>query len=112
MSPRTSNLRRLLSEAFNNLFPAVPYAAPENEKLGDLAVEVKNLAVRIKSQGSTIFSDVNFEIPIHCRTALIGPNGSGKSTLLRTLAGLIPTYLEMLNYLAVNHGLGAVELPT
>ena len=90
MSPPKSHLRKLFSEAFNNLFPAVPYAAPETNESGDWAVEVKNLAVHIKSQNAAVFSDVSFEIPVHCRTALIGPNGSGKSTLLKTLAGLIP----------------------
>lgn len=90
MSPPKSHLRKLFSEAFNNLFPAVPYAAPETNESGDWAVEVKNLAVHIKSPNSAVFSGVSFEIPVHCRTALIGPNGSGKSTLLKTLAGLIP----------------------
>jgi len=92
MPPHTSNLRRLFSEAFNNLFPAMPYAAPENISASDWAVEVKNLTVRVRPKGPAVFSDVNFEIPIHCRTALIGPNGSGKSTLLKTLAGLISSY--------------------
>ena len=92
MSHPPSHLRRLLSQAFNNLFPAVPYAAEEKTVSGDIAVEVKNLSVCIRPKSPAIFSDVNFEIPIHCRTALIGPNGSGKSTLLKTLAGLIPDY--------------------
>ncbi|MSR72270.1 MAG: ABC transporter [Opitutia bacterium] len=92
MSPPKSHWRKLFSEAFNNLFPAIPYAAPESRESGDWAVEVKNLAVQIKSQNLPVFSNVSFEIPVHCRTALIGPNGSGKSTLLKTLAGLIPQY--------------------
>ncbi len=92
MSPHTSNLRRLLSEAFTNLLPAMPYAAPESKEACDLAVEVKNLSVSIRPKSVAVFSNINFEIPIHCRTALIGPNGSGKSTLLKTLAGLIPNY--------------------
>jgi len=92
MPSTRSHFRKLLSEAFNNLFPAVPYAPAESSESGDWAVEVKNLAVQIKSQNSPVFSDVSFEIPVHCRTALIGPNGSGKSTLLKTLAGLVPDY--------------------
>lgn len=92
MPPHTSNLKRLLSQAFNNLFPAVPYAAPENGESGSIAIEVKNLAVSVRPKSEAIFSNVNFEIPVYCRTALIGPNGSGKSTLLKTLAGLMPNY--------------------
>ena len=92
MAQHTSNFRRLIASAFSNLFPAVPYAEPENRAVGDLAVEVKNLAVSVRPKGLPVFSNVNFEIPVHCRTALIGPNGSGKSTLLKTLAGLIPHY--------------------
>jgi len=92
MPSNESHFKKLFSEAFNNLFPAVPYAAPESSESGDWAVEVKNLAVQIKSQNSPVFSNVSFEIPVHCRTALIGPNGSGKSTLLKTLAGLVPDY--------------------
>jgi manganese/zinc/iron transport system ATP- binding protein len=93
MPTHTSHLRRLISEAFNNLLPAVPYAAPENASINDLAVEVKNLTVHVRPKSPAVFSSVNFEIPLQCRTALIGPNGSGKSTLLKTLAGLIPNYL-------------------
>jgi manganese/zinc/iron transport system ATP- binding protein len=92
MPSTRSHLRKLFSEAFTNLFPAVPYAPAESSDSGDWAVEVKNLAVQIKSQNSPVFSEVSFEIPVHCRTALIGPNGSGKSTLLKTLAGLVPDY--------------------
>jgi manganese/zinc/iron transport system ATP- binding protein len=92
MPSTRSQLRKLFSEAFNNLIPAVPYAPAESSESGDWAVEVKNLAVQIKSQHSPVFSNVSFEIPVHCRTALIGPNGSGKSTLLKTLAGLVPDY--------------------
>ena len=92
MAPHTSQLRRLFSEAFNNLIPAIPYTTAESKDSGSLAVEVKNLAVRVRPKSPAIFSDVNFEIPVLCRTALMGPNGSGKSTLLRTLAGLIPDY--------------------
>ena len=92
MAQHTSNLRKLISESFSNLFPGVPYAEPENKVAVDLAVEVKNLAVSIRPKSLPVFSNVNFEIPVQCRTALIGPNGSGKSTLLRTLAGLIPHY--------------------
>jgi manganese/zinc/iron transport system ATP- binding protein len=92
MAPHTTSWKKLFSGAFNNLFPAVPYATPESTEVCNQAVEVKNLAVSVRPKSAAVFSDVSFEIPIHCRTALIGPNGSGKSTLLKTLAGLIPDY--------------------
>ena len=92
MSKNTSHWRKLFSGAFNNLFPAVPYAASEIHHSEYLAAEIKNLTVNIRPQSLPVFSNVNFEIPLYCKTALIGPNGSGKSTLLKTLAGLIPNY--------------------
>ena len=92
MSQNTSSWQKLFSGAFSDIFPAVPYAAPETINPEGLAVEVKNLSVSIKSKIDPVFSSVSFEIPLHCKTALTGPNGSGKSTLLKTLAGLIPKY--------------------
>jgi manganese/zinc/iron transport system ATP- binding protein len=92
MSKHTSNFKNLLSEAFTNLLPAIPYASTELSTGADKAVEVRDVTVSINSKNSPVFSKINFEIPLYCRTALIGPNGSGKSTLLKTLAGLIPNY--------------------
>ena len=33
--------------------------------------------------GKKIFSDVSFDVPAGCSTAILGPNGAGKSTLLK-----------------------------
>src|SRR4051812_45803334 len=38
---------------------------------------------------TTALTDVSFECPAGCVTALIGPNGAGKSTLLLAAAGLV-----------------------
>jgi ABC-type multidrug transport system ATPase subunit len=84
-----SHWKNIFSEAFSNLLPAIPYAAPEDHNTHHLAVKVNQLKVILPMRNEPVFSKVNFEIPMRGRTALIGPNGSGKSTLLKTLAGLI-----------------------
>ena len=38
--------------------------------------------------GTTLFSDLNFQINEKDRIALMGKNGAGKSTLLKILAGV------------------------
>jgi manganese/zinc/iron transport system ATP- binding protein len=93
MSKHTTNFKNLLSGAFNNLLPAIPYAAPDIDTSESKAVEVRNVTVSINPKSFPVFSNISFEVPRYCRTALIGPNGSGKSTLLKTLAGLMPNYI-------------------
>lgn len=48
-------------------------------------ISVDNIAVEFS--GSTLFSDVNFNINENDRIALMGKNGAGKSTLLKIIAG-------------------------
>ena len=55
-----------------------------------LAVEARGLVLSPAPGRPVVLSDVNLEVPLGCRTALVGPNGAGKSTLLRALAGLLP----------------------
>lgn len=55
-----------------------------------LAVEARDLSVAPAPGRPPALREVNLEVPLGCRTALVGPNGSGKSTLLRAIAGLTP----------------------
>ena len=51
------------------------------------AVEIRNLNV---SYGKTkVLQDVDLNIVLNSRTAIIGANGAGKSTLLKSILGLI-----------------------
>ncbi len=57
----------------------------QDKKLYRLALEVKDLA---KSYGDApLFRNLNLNIEVGERVAVIGPNGIGKSTLLRCLVG-------------------------
>lgn len=78
-----------LSGAGFGLFPAIPYAAPDQVDCHGIAIVAEGLSAAARPAGPVAFSEASFAIPCGCRTALIGPNGSGKSTLLRVLAGLI-----------------------
>src|SRR5258708_34785234 len=45
-------------------------------------------AVSVEFSGSTLFSNINFNINDNDRIAMMGKNGAGKSTLLKIMAGV------------------------
>ncbi|MEQ8423823.1 MAG: ATP-binding cassette domain-containing protein, partial [Cyclobacteriaceae bacterium] len=45
-------------------------------------------AVGVEFSGTTLFSNITFNINENDRIALMGKNGAGKSTLLKIMAGL------------------------
>ncbi len=49
-------------------------------------------------RGQAVLRDLTFTLPRGTYTALLGANGSGKSTLLKTLLGLLPPILGMIEY--------------
>ena len=50
-------------------------------------------AVGVEFSGTTLFSNITFNINENDRIALMGKNGAGKSTLLKIIAGANkPTY--------------------
>ena len=87
------------------LLPTIPYAAVETPTAGP-AIRAEKLTAAARVDGPVAFTEVTFEIPAGCRTALVGPNGSGKSTLLRVLAGLTPARAGGVEVLGRPPGLG------
>lgn len=58
---------------------------------GKLAIQVKEMTFRYPK--NDVFTNVNFEMTVDEKIALISPNGSGKSTLIKLLTGqLIPQH--------------------
>ena len=64
----------------------------ENDKMEKL-LEVKNLGVKFKLDGGTIFEavkGVSFDIPKNSTVALVGESGSGKSVSAMSIIRLLP----------------------
>ncbi len=99
-----------LSEAGFGLFPATPYAAPEQVDCQGVAIVADGLSAAARSPGPVAFSQASFSIPCGCRTALIGPNGAGKSTLLRVLAGLLAPQAGKVQVLGMAPRLGRARV--
>ncbi len=55
----------------------------------EVAISAEGLTLSPAPGAPIILSDVNFEVPLGCRAALVGPNGAGKSTLLKAISGMI-----------------------
>ncbi len=53
-----------------------------------MIVSANRLSVDL--EGTTVLSDLDFEVSRGCWVGLLGPNGAGKTTVLRTIAGLVP----------------------
>lgn len=54
----------------------------------DSIFEFKDITYRYKQDREPVIDHINFQIPVHKKTAIIGPNGAGKSTLLFHMNGL------------------------
>ncbi len=59
-----------------------------------LLLSAKNISVRLG--GRRVVDDVSLDLRQGELVALVGPNGAGKTTLVRALAGLIPSYGDVL----------------
>lgn len=60
--------------------PAVP----------ETGIRVRDLGMTYRSARRPVFQNLNFDIPLGGRLALLGRNGQGKSTLIKILGGIIP----------------------
>ncbi len=58
---------------------------PPGERLGDLVIEVKNIAKSFDDK--VLFENLNFQLPKGGILGIIGPNGAGKSTFLKMIMG-------------------------
>lgn len=64
----------------------VKFKFPETRKLTPQVLGLKNVSFKYPGQ-EYLFKDVNFEINMETKIALLGSNGVGKSTLLKILIG-------------------------
>ncbi|NTV44498.1 MAG: metal ABC transporter ATP-binding protein [Candidatus Yonathbacteria bacterium] len=63
----------------------------------DSVISVRNLSFHYG--GTSVLSDVSFEIPAGAYVALAGPNGAGKTTLLKLILGLVSGYTGTIDLL-------------
>src|SRR5262245_6989617 len=59
----------------------------EPNKIGDVALEVRDLAVHIG--GLVALGGISFQVPFGAIVSLIGPNGAGKTTAFNVITGFM-----------------------
>ena len=59
----------------------------ERSRTGPPIIQLRGVTKRFGSH--TVLSDISFDIPKGCITAIMGPSGTGKSVLLKTIIGLL-----------------------
>ncbi|MDP2226487.1 MAG: energy-dependent translational throttle protein EttA [Moraxellaceae bacterium] len=75
----------LASKEFQKRAETQEIYIPPGERLGDLVVDVKNIA---KGFGDRLlYENVNFTVPKGAIVGIVGPNGAGKTTLFRMITG-------------------------
>lgn len=60
---------------------------PNGPRLGDLVIEVDNLAKQFKDKA--LLSNFSFRVPPGAIVGIVGPNGAGKSTLFNMITGKV-----------------------
>lgn len=63
--------------------------------------------VTVAYEQRPVLWEIDWEVPVGCRTAIVGPNGAGKSTLLATALGLVRPLAGAVRFFG--HPLGAVR---
>ncbi len=58
--------------------------------IGEVSLDVQDLAVTVDKGSKTLLDHVTFPVGEKCLLAVVGPSGAGKSTLLNALTGLRP----------------------
>ncbi|MEV6651843.1 FHA domain-containing protein [Streptomyces sp. NPDC051219] len=58
--------------------------------IGEVSLDVQDLAVTVDGGRKTLLDHVSFPVREKCLLAVVGPSGAGKSTLLNALTGLRP----------------------
>jgi ATP-binding cassette ChvD family protein len=82
---RLSAYDELASKEFQKRAETQEIYIPPGERLGDLVVDVKNIA---KGFGDRLlYENVSFTVPKGAIVGIVGPNGAGKTTLFRMITG-------------------------
>ena len=83
---RLNSYDRMLNEEQKEKEEKLEIFIPNGPRLGNKVIEARHVA---KSFGdTTLYSDLNFNLPPNGIVGVIGPNGAGKTTLFRLIMGL------------------------